>query len=279
MSAEIPATHATGTIYTKEHAPSWLLLAGSAGAVNAGAYVATKQFASHVTGTATMVGLEVREPVLILNYLLVLAAFVIGAMSPALFLSYQLKRRRRTTYSIPLLAVSVLLCLVALLGARGALGTIATNVDAAGDFVLLSMLALAMGIQNAAVSSSTGRAVRTTHLTGDSTDLGLELSLAITSRGDTRRDALRSALLRIGKIITFIGGGAVMYLLVTSTGFLAFLLPAACVALATWRSFRERLGEIRARSSSDQLVDARTAVADGAAPSSTSDRPQHPSSA
>lgn len=261
-----------------EHAPSWLLLAGSAGAVNAGAYLATKQFASHVTGTATMVGLEVREPVLILKYLLVLAAFVVGAMSPALFLSYQLKRRRRTTYSIPLIAVSVLLCLVALLGTRGALGTIATGLDKPGDFVLLSLLALAMGIQNAAVSSSTGRAVRTTHLTGDSTDLGVELSLAITSMGDARRDALRSALLRIGKIFTFIGGGALMYLLVTNTGFLAFLLPAACVALATWRSFRERLGEIRARNSSDQLVDARTAVADEAEPHSTPDRPHHPAS-
>ena len=39
---------------------------------------------------------------------------------------------------------------------------------------LLSLLAFAMGLQNAAVASTTGLAVRTTHLTGPATDLGIE---------------------------------------------------------------------------------------------------------
>ena len=41
--------------------------------------------------------------------------------------------------------------------------------------MLLSILSFAMGLQNAAVATSTGLLVRTTHLTGPATDLGIHL--------------------------------------------------------------------------------------------------------
>lgn len=44
-----------------------------------------------------------------------------------------------------------------------------------GDFVLLCGLSFAMGLQNAAVASSTGQLVRTTHPTGPARDLGVHL--------------------------------------------------------------------------------------------------------
>ncbi len=41
------------------------------------------------------------------------------------------------------------------------------------SYILLVLLCLASGLQNAAITSSSGRSVRTTHLTGLTTDLGL----------------------------------------------------------------------------------------------------------
>jgi uncharacterized membrane protein YoaK (UPF0700 family) len=92
---------------------------------------------------------------------------------------------------------------------------------------LVGALLFAMGVQNGMVSSITNNVVRTTHLTGLSTDLGMELSLASQSR--YRRDPGLWFKLKLRFIILggyVIGGlaGGMAYL---RLGFQAFYLGIA----------------------------------------------------
>jgi len=71
--------HTPDTIYTARHLPSWLLLSGSAGFVNGFAFLACQQFVTHVTGTVTRAGLEMRDFGIAAEYVIVFASFVLGA--------------------------------------------------------------------------------------------------------------------------------------------------------------------------------------------------------
>ena len=86
---------------------------------------------------------------------------------------------------MPLVIVAMILTGIAVAGHAGAFGRFG-GIHAAEPppVALLSLLAFAMGLQNAAVASATGMAVRTTHLTGPATDLGIHLGTAWFLRGE-----------------------------------------------------------------------------------------------
>ena len=111
------------------------------------------------------------------------------------------------------------------------------EVTAPADFVLLSILSFAMGMQNAAVATSTGLLVRTTHLTGPSTDLGIHLVEMMFVKGEALSLARRHAALRAGKILSFITGAALAVPIARHGGFLAFLLPAGVMFTGIMLSF------------------------------------------
>ncbi|MBI2392542.1 MAG: DUF1275 domain-containing protein [Deltaproteobacteria bacterium] len=231
--------HGPITIFSPRHLPSWMLLAFGAGAVNAVAFLASMRFVTHVTGTVTRLGLDVGAWVLLLDYAIVLACFIAGAMASVLALDGRRHRGRRALWSVPLWGVALLLSSVAFAGRLGAFGDFGGAVESAGSFLLLSALAFAMGLQNGAVSTTTGLAVRTTHMTGPATDLGVHLATAYFAQGEGRVSALRGAGLRAGKIAAFAVGAAAAVPLARSFEYLAFLLPAGAVVLATVLSFAE----------------------------------------
>lgn len=114
---------------------------------------------------------------------------------------------RRYTYriasAVPLLIEAVLL----------------TGIAGAGDQLLgkgmifitaLSCILLfAMGLQNALVTKVSQSVVRTTHLTGLFTDLGIELAQLVTNRKGAERLVLRRSLLLKWMIIVFFFAGCI----------------------------------------------------------------------
>lgn len=227
--------HRSDALTSTRHLPSWALLAFAAGAVNAGALLACQRFVSHVTGTVTRIGVDARE-LLALDYALVLAAFIAGA-GGAILLARKIGDARRPAYWAPLSLVAFVLVVVALAGSRGWLGAFGGSVETAHDFALLAVLGFAMGMQNAAVAASTGMAVRTTHMTGPATDLGVAAAMILSGDAEERAAARSSALLRGTKLAAFVLGGFAMAMVCPSLGFLAFLLPAAACLVATASSF------------------------------------------
>jgi uncharacterized membrane protein YoaK (UPF0700 family) len=230
--------HTPDTIYSPRHLPSWLLLAGAAGAVNGVAFLMCEQFVTHVTGTVTRMGLEWLHVGLAAEYATVLVSFVAGAAASVVAIQAQARRGKRPRWAIPLVAVALILVGVALAGEAGAFGRFGgTHAADPPPVALLSLLAFAMGLQNAAVASTTGLAVRTTHLTGPSTDLGIHLGTACLATGAERREALRGAALRGGKVVAFMVGASLAVPLVGALGYLALLAPAAFILVAAVLSF------------------------------------------
>lgn len=233
----MPPLHSPQAVFSIRHAPSWFSLAFAAGAVNAGAFLACERFVTHVTGTVTRIGLDVGVWTLVADYAIVAACFIAGATASVWFIDGRLCREKEALWAAPLLLVSTILTSVAIAGSLGAFGVFGGSVESARDFFLLSILAFAMGLQNASVASSTGNAVRTTHMTGPASDLGVSLGTAIFASGRARTAALRAAAVRAGKIASFILGAAVMVPLARHAGYTALLLPSAIIVIAAALSF------------------------------------------
>lgn len=241
--------HPTQAVFSLRHAPSWLLLAFAAGAVNAGAFLACQRFVTHVTGTITRIGLDAGAWWLVLDYAIVALCFITGAAASTLFIDGRRHRQKDALWAAPLLLVATILAAVSAAGAAGVFGTFGGSVESARDFLLLSILAFAMGLQNASVASTTGNAVRTTHMTGPASDLGVSLGTMLFAAGEARANARRAAMVRGGKILCFILGAAAMVPLARGLHYLAFLIPGAIVIGAAALSFAPARGTAQETSS------------------------------
>lgn len=229
--------HKPESIFSARHVPSWLLFAFAAGTVNASALYACQTFVTHVTGTVTRLGVEIAHLTLALDFALVLFCFIAGAMIAGLLINGRARRGKRPLHAVPLWMACVIVAFTAIGGHFGLLGHFGGEVNRPIDFVLLSILSFAMGLQNAAVATSTGLLVRTTHLTGPATDLGIHLAELPFVEGEDLLVSKRHAALRAGKIVAFAAGAAVAVPLAHRIGFLVFLLPAFLMTLATALSF------------------------------------------
>jgi len=142
-----------------------------AGATNAGGYLAVEQYTSHMTGIVSLMAdnLALREFDIVLGGLGALVSFIAGAACSAVMVNYARRRDLQSEYALPLLLEAVLLL------AFGFLGTRLSAVK--GLFVPLTVMLLCfiMGLQNAVISKLSHAEIRTTHVTGMITDIGIEL--------------------------------------------------------------------------------------------------------
>lgn len=226
-------------VYSRAHAPTWMMLAAAAGCMNAGAYLACQRFVTHVTGVLTSVGTAGRGT-LAFEFSIVFVFFVAGAMASVFLIDGRHHQGKRPYYALPLLLTAGLAMTVAVMGMLemfGPLGGDPAVTDRPMGFALLSLLSLASGLQNAAVSTTTKMVVRTTHMTGPTTDFGINLATAFFASGDERSRAVRGAAMRGGKIASFLIGGCLAVPLAKHVGYGVFLAPAALVIAGTLRSF------------------------------------------
>lgn len=230
--------HTPETIYALRHVPSWMLLASAAGMVNGFAFITCQQFVSHVTGTVTRMGLEWHHVGMAAEYSAILLSFIAGAITAIIVIQTRARRIGRARWATPLVCVAMILVGMAVTGQVGGLGPLPHMV--ASDeppLILLLVLSFAMGLQNAAVASTTGLAVRTTHLSGPITDFGMHLGTALLATGAERSEALRGAALRGVKIVAFLFGGGLSLPLTERFGYLALIAPAIFILIAAALSF------------------------------------------
>jgi uncharacterized membrane protein YoaK (UPF0700 family) len=146
-------------------------LAFVAGAANAGAFLAVGIYTSHMTGLVSSIADHVVLGQLALAFaaLAAVVSFLFGAITSALMINFARRRGLRSQYALPLLFEAILLLLFGLLGASLA--------NMKGFFVpaTVALLCFMMGLQNAVITKISGSVVRTTHLTGVITDLGIEI--------------------------------------------------------------------------------------------------------
>ncbi|MWV17946.1 DUF1275 domain-containing protein [Pseudomonas sp. L-22-4S-12] len=147
------------------------VLAFVAGAINAGGFLAVQQYTSHMTGIVSSMAdnLVLGAYDLVLNGAGGLLSFLLGAICSAIMVNYSRRRRRHAEFAMPLLLEAFLLLCFGLLGSRLA--------DVQGLFVPVTVMLLCfiMGLQNALITKLSKAEIRTTHITGIVTDIGIEL--------------------------------------------------------------------------------------------------------
>jgi len=146
-------------------------LAFVAGAVNAGGYLAVSQYTSHMTGILSSMAdnLALSQLRLVASGLAAWLSFIVGAATSAILINWARRRKLRSEYAMALMFEAVLMLVFGFLGA-----TLKVFV---GFFVPATVLLLCylMGLQNAIITKVSQAEIRTTHMTGNSTDLGIEL--------------------------------------------------------------------------------------------------------
>lgn len=194
------------------------LLSFVAGLVNVAGFLAVQKLTTNVTGHFAFFVDEIFK----LNfrggliYFLYIFFFFLGSFSSSVLVEYVSRRNEKLVYRIPVIIESLILLSVAVFGSQ--------MITGAAD-LLAFLLLFAMGLQNSLVTSISSSAVRTTHLTGLFTDLGIELSqLFFYKLPEQRQRLLSSIKLRLTIIVFFFIGGIVGGVLYTSMGLMVLLI-------------------------------------------------------
>lgn len=239
-----------------------LLLAFNAGAVNAGGFLILGMYTSHMTGFASQLadGLVLGNVKLLLNALGAILAFMTGAAVCAVLVNWGRQRQLYSVYALPLMLEALMLFPFGLMGTV----TLNWNTPFAVPLTVL-LLSFMMGLQNAVGSKTSGGNTRTTHMTGNFTDLGMELGKALFWRSQHLQSAAlpvvqynwRRMRMTAGLIVMFVLGGITGALGFKHIGFFC-VVPLALLLLtlsvppflhdaahstelqALWRRFRER---------------------------------------
>lgn len=200
-----------------------LMLAFVAGYVNAGGFFIVGHYTSHMTGILseladTASSGKLATAMQLLSFIL---CFVVGSAFTTILVLLARRRHIHSQFSLPLLAEAIMLASVIIFGANA-------GSDSLHAPIIIGLLCFLMGLQNALITKASTAIVRTTHVTGLITDLGIELGRLLV--GD--RTLSRSRLTLFLAIITiFLTGGLLGAIAVRYFGAIG-LLPVAGILIA-----------------------------------------------
>lgn len=203
-----------------------VMLAGIAGASNAGGFFALGQYTSHMTGYLSQIAdnLVTGHLVVTGTALLAIAAFVAGAAFSTVLVNWARQRMGRRQYALPLAVQGACLACFAFGGIFA---------TAPGRLFALACLCFIMGMQNATITKISGARIRTTHATGMVTDIGIECGRAvfglIRPMGPVRADPAKLRIL-LSLVGAYVAGGLIGALGYSAVGFY-FSLPLAALLL------------------------------------------------
>ncbi|TDE17300.1 YoaK family protein [Dyadobacter psychrotolerans] len=216
----------SGTHRTPNHNLKLATLLGlTAGLVNAEGFLGFSVLTTNITGHAALLAEGIAQQnwenakVIALWMLL----FLTGAFTSGLFLSL-FAANQRYSYSVPIVIEIIILGFSAIYGYR-------YNGSTFSKIALPGSLLFAMGLQNALVTLVSGSVVRTTHLTGIFTDLGIELAQLLKTSVKDRTVLLLKIKLKLFIISSFLSGAITGAYLFKRIGFRSFYIPIIILAL------------------------------------------------
>jgi uncharacterized membrane protein YoaK (UPF0700 family) len=162
---------------------------------------------------------------LVLSGLAAILSFLLGAFLTTLFVRWARERGLESEYALPLLIEAGLLVLFGFTGEVFAGGRVLGTV---------MLLCFTMGLQNAIITKLSNAVIRTTHVTGMVTDIGIALGRIVLAPTDGRSKAITGELatLRLlsSLIVLFFVGGVTGALGFKHVGFF-FTLPLSAILL------------------------------------------------
>jgi len=177
------------------------LLSFVAGIVNVTGFLAFKQLTTNVTGHFALfindvANFEFWNGTI---YFLYIFSYLFGSFSSSFLIEKYKTNKKYNVYVLP----TIIECFILL-----SIGIVSNFVEITSADVVVCLLLFAMGLQNSFVTKISNAVVRTTHLTGLITDLGIDISQLFFPKLHPQRNKLKANIkLRIFIITFFFGGG------------------------------------------------------------------------
>lgn len=198
-------------------------LAAAAGALNTAAFEIVGFFSANMTGNVSLLSDHLAKANLGpgLFFLSIILLFITGSAFSTLIINAGHRRNIRIIYAFVILLEGAALI---------ALGLIENHFPPMSPGVVLIMsLSFLMGLQNAVVTRISNARVRTTHISGTATDIGIELAMLfeVLRRKASSKDApiyLNRLRLHSLTLLSFLAGGIAGIWLYKLLGY-GFLLP------------------------------------------------------
>lgn len=198
-----------------------ILLSTVAGMVNVIGFLSIGRLTTNVTGhfaffVDEIFKFEFKESLVFLYYIL---SFLLGSFVSSILVEFYQNRNERYIFIAPVLLEVLILLITSYMGIN------IIHIDV--DIIAISLL-FSMGLQNSLVTKISNSLVRTTHLTGLFTDLGIELSQLFFYEEQEKRAALISNIkLRLSIIAGFFVGGFIAGLIYSQYLLNSLIVPAA----------------------------------------------------
>ncbi|MGI9526728.1 MAG: YoaK family protein [Weeksellaceae bacterium] len=180
-----------------------IVLSFIAGIVNATGFLAFHELTTNVTGHFALFIDDLAH----FNfwkgakYFLFILSFLIGSFTSGFLIEMFRENKKLNVYLIP----TIIECLILFI-----MGISSNFIEITYQNLMTCSLLFVMGLQNAFVTKISDAVVRTTHLTGLFTDLGIELSYLLFPKSHKNRDKLITNIkLRLYIITFFFIGGMV----------------------------------------------------------------------
>ncbi|WAC47761.1 YoaK family protein [Asticcacaulis sp. SL142] len=192
-----------------------VILAFTAGAINAGGFLAVGVYTSHMSGLVSsfadfLILHSWAAAGLAISYAI---AFFFGAVTASLIINWARLKKLHSEFAIALMLEAVLLLVF---------GALATHADVRLTLpVTIAVLCYIMGLQNGLITKISHAEIRTTHMTGVITDLGIEAGRFLFGQAmhtDARFHPAKTRLLA-GLLLGFIIGGIIGAFLFSRLGF------------------------------------------------------------
>ncbi|MFY0714594.1 DUF1275 domain-containing protein [Seonamhaeicola sp. NFXS20] len=179
------------------------ILSFVAGVVNVTGFLSFKQLTTNVTGHFAqfindVANFEFWKGTI---YFLYIFSFLLGSFTSSLLIEMFKENKKLNVFVIPTLIECFILT---------SIGLLSKVIEVDFPNLIICLLLFAMGLQNSFVTKISNAVVRTTHLTGLFTDLGIDISQMFFPKLHPNREKLKANIkLRIYIILFFFSGGLI----------------------------------------------------------------------
>jgi len=234
-------TYSKDAVYETRNRFIWYLLSLQGGFVNVGGLLSVHQYVSHVTGSSGLFAhalyrLDALEMLTVAAFPLF---FLLGSFITGIFTAVRRESGLRPIYVWVSSGITFIYVMIFTLGTLGYLGRFNEPMSDLRDFIVVALLCLACGAQNALFTHASGAVVRTTHLTGITTDLGIGLAKVLFNH-EHRKHEMRANYLRIGIIASFVLGSILAFPTFTHFQFAGFAIPSLISFIVLLRLYFSR---------------------------------------
>lgn len=245
-----------------------VLTAFSAGMVNVVSLLLFLSFSSNVTGYFAILAAEIvkgnwYQAAIVFAWVFL---FFLGGFVANFMVIHFKKRNAYFAHSLPISLE--ILCLLAV----GIYGDFFYQETLVETEILLALMLFAMGLQNGLTASISNFAVKTTHLTGTTTDLGILFSMFTKSEYRSNQALRGRAWLLSSITVSYVAGAIISAIVYFHIGFKLFYLVSLFLVVVilydaykirvvryNWNSSRRKVGRVNANKHIPEIAGLATA--------------------